>query len=413
MIKTIELVKKAQSGDSNAFEELYTLKLRTILYHIHSLTKSPNDVEDIAQEVGIRLFTKLPNLKAPEAFNVWMQRIITNTCYDHDHHTQKNGKGLTHANIDDYTNIVEEENKEFLPGEYAEAEDLRRLVLDTVSKLPLQRKRVIIMYYFDDMAYKEIAEALRITTSTVSTSIMKAKKMIKRELEKKTGTKADIIPNLSAVTVMGKVMEIDSLRLYPQSRIESIAHSVRSAIDDGVVMVGNSAATSHAEAAKTISVKLIVSVVVAVAVITGGIAAVVHEAATKGDSKPASVDLGIDQAQGSAATDKPAPAKSDLEVIFTGSECDCGHLNPEKARMGGTPAPGSVTVWEITRSGSEDSIASGEGEEVTAPLKALYEDKDDGQYKLTFTNTAESGHRIIVKRNFVIDTGDILLKNYR
>jgi RNA polymerase sigma-70 factor (ECF subfamily) len=404
---TIELVKKAQTGDRTAFEDLYRLKLRTILYHINSLIKSSDEAEDIAQEVGILLFKRLADLKAPEAFNSWLQQIITHECYRHMH---KNSRGGFHANIDDYTNVVEEENKEFLPSEFSEAEDLKRTILKVLDKLPPQRKRMIVMYYYDDMAYKDIAAALEITTSTVSTSIMKAKKMIKKELEKKTGTLPGRASHLSALTVVGMAIDSEANMLYPQSKIDSIAHSVSNMLDKGVQAAAGSSAQTAAHAGtgtgtgafSVAGMKIVAVIIGSVIVVSGGAAGVLHQVK---NSEAAAIKAE------EAATVTMTAANADRKINFIGGECECGHLNPKIAEMSGTAQPDSETTWQIT--GQEGEIASGTGDEVTAPLEKLLDEKKDGEYKLTFINTAKNGHKVTLNREFVIDTGDLSRKQYQ
>jgi RNA polymerase sigma factor (sigma-70 family) len=400
--KTLELVKKASAGDINAFEELYSLKLRTILYHINSLLKSPDEAEDVAQEVGLRIFQSLPALKAPEAFHVWMQRIITTECYRHMH---KNDRVKTYANIDDYTDTVEEENKEFLPDEFAEAEDQKRIILRIIGKLPPQRKRIIIMYYYDDMSYKDIAYALGLTTSTVSTSIMKAKKMIKKEIERKTGALKSSAQALPALTVVGRVIDSDAALLFPQSRIDSIVHSVNTAVEGGVLHTAIPNVAAKAVVVSVATQRVLVVTIAVVIVIIGSTINILHQSSVGEDDPSTLPEV--------ASVTEEAATPADLVIAFTGGECECGHLNPKNAGISGTTPIGPDTTWQITDAVAGEEISAGTGEDVAAPIKALLKDKEDGTYRLIYTNTSETGHVITLSREFVIDTGDKTYKKYQ
>jgi RNA polymerase sigma factor (sigma-70 family) len=400
---TLELVKKASAGDISAFEELYSMKLRTILYHIGSLIRSSDEAEDVAQEVGIRIFQNLPDLKAPEAFHVWMQRIITNECYKHTH---KKSRLKTYANIDDYTDTVEEENKEFLPDEYAEAADSRKIILNCIEKLPPQRKRIIIMYYYDDMSYKDIASALALSVSTVSTSIMKAKKMIKNELEKKSAKSPGRAASLPAMTVVGKVIALDANTMFPQAKIDSIAHSVSHMVMEGGAAAAGTGAAVKAGLSAVVGPKVIAAAVAVVIVVTGSTFVIRHsDEAARNDPAPAVPAATI------PAAEEALPA--DLKITYTGGECACGHLNPKNAEMSETIPAGYTTAWRIVKVKGEKEVAAGTGTDVSAPLKSLLDGKKDGTYKLIYINTSEAGSKVTLNREFVIDTGDKTNKHYQ
>jgi RNA polymerase sigma-70 factor (ECF subfamily) len=400
--KTLELVIKASAGDINAFEDLYRLKLHSILCHINSMINSPNEAEDIAQEVGISMFRKLATLKAPEAFQVWMQRIITNECYDY---LRKKKRTVEHVNIDDYTDFAREENKEMLPGEFSEMEDARRIIFEVIEKLPPQRKRIVIMYYYDDMPTKDIASALEISLSTVLTSIMKAKKMIKKELEKNENTLPDIANSLSSAALIGSLIDRNNFSLWPPDKLDSIAKAVSTAVTSGAGAAAALAATTGAGAGTTAVVHNVIVAVVAVLIIaTAGIYSHTH-------NNPADKDIVFPSAETVTAPENAATA--DLSIAYLGGECECGHLNPKDAEIGGSFQDGTETVWRITKAKGGAEVASAAGTDVSEALITLIDSKEDGEYKLVYTNTAKNGGQITLIREFVIDTGDKSHKLYQ
>ena len=83
MLVEFELIQKAQQGDAAAFNQIVTVYRRRILGTISRLIGRPEDVEDVAQEVFLRLYFSLEQLRTPEVFEPWLYRLTVNACYDY------------------------------------------------------------------------------------------------------------------------------------------------------------------------------------------------------------------------------------------------------------------------------------------------------------------------------------------
>ncbi|MCL4401267.1 MAG: sigma-70 family RNA polymerase sigma factor [Acidobacteria bacterium] len=83
MLVDFELVKRAQRGDSAAFNEIVLAYRKRILGTISRLIARPEDVEDVGQEVFIRLYFSLDQLRTAEVFEPWLYRLTVNAAYDY------------------------------------------------------------------------------------------------------------------------------------------------------------------------------------------------------------------------------------------------------------------------------------------------------------------------------------------
>src|SRR6195256_1603733 len=83
MLVEFELIQKAQQGDAGAFSQMVAAYRRRILGTISRLIGRPEDVEDVAQEVFIRLYFSLEQLRTPEVFEPWLYRLTVNAAYDY------------------------------------------------------------------------------------------------------------------------------------------------------------------------------------------------------------------------------------------------------------------------------------------------------------------------------------------
>jgi RNA polymerase sigma-70 factor, ECF subfamily len=83
MLVDFELIKRAQNKDSVAFNEVVLAYRKRILGTITRLIARSEDVEDVAQEVFLRLYFSLDQLRTPEVFEPWLYRLTVNAAFDY------------------------------------------------------------------------------------------------------------------------------------------------------------------------------------------------------------------------------------------------------------------------------------------------------------------------------------------
>src|SRR5579871_454686 len=83
MLVEFELIKRAQAGDAVAFNQVVLAYRKRTLGTIARLISRPEDVEDVAQEVFLRLYFSLDQLRTAEVFEPWLYRLTLNAAYDY------------------------------------------------------------------------------------------------------------------------------------------------------------------------------------------------------------------------------------------------------------------------------------------------------------------------------------------
>jgi RNA polymerase sigma-70 factor (ECF subfamily) len=83
MLVEPELIERARAGDAAAFNQIVLAYRRRILGTISRQIGRPEDVEDVAQEVFVRLYYSLDQLRAAEVFEPWLYRLTVNASYDY------------------------------------------------------------------------------------------------------------------------------------------------------------------------------------------------------------------------------------------------------------------------------------------------------------------------------------------
>jgi RNA polymerase sigma-70 factor, ECF subfamily len=83
MLVEPELIERARAADGQAFNQIVLAYRKRILGTISRLIGRPEDVEDVAQEVFVRLYYSLDQLRTPEVFEPWLYRLTVNAAYDY------------------------------------------------------------------------------------------------------------------------------------------------------------------------------------------------------------------------------------------------------------------------------------------------------------------------------------------
>src|SRR5437660_5712884 len=95
------LIRRAQQGDTAAFEELVRLYDRSVLRLAVHLTGSQEDGQDIYQEAFLRAYINLARFRFECSFYTWIYRIVTNLCLDHLRRKRSRSRELTTTNAPD------------------------------------------------------------------------------------------------------------------------------------------------------------------------------------------------------------------------------------------------------------------------------------------------------------------------
>lgn len=166
-----ELVKKAISGDVEAFETLLQSK-RDKLYRTAFLyARNKEDTLDILQETAYQAFLSIKNMKQPEYFDTWLIRILIRVSSA----ILKKKKlfildnEVSHTAVDN-VNIEKTSNSQLLLSE-------------AINNLSSDYKTVIILFYYHDLKIKDISEIIGRPENTVKTHLRRARCELRNYLE--------------------------------------------------------------------------------------------------------------------------------------------------------------------------------------------------------------------------------------
>lgn len=169
----IHFVKEMQAGNEQAFTELYRAIYDDVFRMVYSHVHNQADAKDVTQEVFISLYHNINHLKDPEAFPLWIQRVVFTRCTrlfrKRKDSLMSEGYALTLA-------YETEKELDFLPKEKFDNEREQELIHEMVSKLPLKHQEVINCVYFNEMSIQETAEFLNRPKGTIKSQMYAARK---------------------------------------------------------------------------------------------------------------------------------------------------------------------------------------------------------------------------------------------
>jgi RNA polymerase sigma factor (sigma-70 family) len=171
-----ELVGAVTKGDEKAFEKLVEKYKNAVFNTIYRYIGYYDDVEDVAQEVFLKVWHKASSFKGRSKFSTWLYRIVVNEClgYRRKHkHASVSLEGLTDAGITPKSLITEMD-----VNERAQTKMVRTLL----RELPERQRLALILSHYDGYSYKEIAAIMKTSLSSVESLIHRAKESLKKKL---------------------------------------------------------------------------------------------------------------------------------------------------------------------------------------------------------------------------------------
>ncbi len=171
------LIMLFQNGEREVFRylvERYQEKVRNIIFSIFNDTDM---VDDIAQEVFIKVYQALQNFRFESSFYTWVYRIAVNKC--RDELRKKKVKRFFSFNSFEKTTNLKIEN---MATTTFDDENLRGVIEESLKKLPEKFRMPIILKDIDGMSYDEIAEVLECEVGTVKSRLSRGRTMLKEIL---------------------------------------------------------------------------------------------------------------------------------------------------------------------------------------------------------------------------------------
>ena len=326
--KLIATVTAAQNGDSDALNELFNAFYNDVYYFALKTVKDEDLACDITQETFVEIINTICDLHEPAAFVKWMKQITYHQC---TRYFKKKKDVLVDEDEEGNTvfDTLKEEKAEFIPDEALDQQDFRDTILAMLDELSEEQRSATMLYYYDELSVKQIAEIQNVSEGTVKSRLNYARKSIKNSVEtyeKKNGIK---LRSVGILPLLLWLLSQTGKETMPAAAANAVAGGVTAATGTTVVAASGSAAAATATAATATAaatattattagtgifaklaalpiVAKVVAGVVAASVVAGGVgAAILVEKIPESAVPTTTVAMGSIPAQSTAAPAQP------------------------------------------------------------------------------------------------------------
>lgn len=170
-LEELNLIRQAQAGDQVAFGELVTRYQVAVHNLCYRMLGQSQDAEDAAQEIFLRLYRQLHSYNPSHRFSTWVLSIASHYCID-----QLRKRRLSIVPLEIIAPWARSRQPQ--PDDLAEKGEQRDQLQAHLRKLPEKYRLVLILRYWYDLSYLEIAQITKLPENTVKTRLHRARQMM-------------------------------------------------------------------------------------------------------------------------------------------------------------------------------------------------------------------------------------------
>ncbi|HMF99125.1 MAG TPA: RNA polymerase sigma factor [Vicinamibacterales bacterium] len=162
----MDLVARVRAGDLDAFESLYREHAARLYTLACRMAGSPEDGEDLLQEIFLQAYRKLGSFKGDSSIGTWLYRLALNHCLDYVRSRR--------AKMNKLTETLDADNS-FEPTARRESPIARMDLERAVERLPEGCREAFVLHDVEGFDHKEVADLLGIAEGTSKSQVFKAR----------------------------------------------------------------------------------------------------------------------------------------------------------------------------------------------------------------------------------------------
>lgn len=179
--ENLQIIIRAQSGDREAFAALFEQYKNLVYRTAYLMLEESTDAEDALQEIFVQIYKSLSGFDPRKAtFTTWLYRVTFNYCL--------NRRRKKHPFTLPLEEISPALKSEFPGAQLADEE----LLQQAIGKLTDRQRAVVILRYFWDLPYAEIAQILDVPLGTVKSRLDLALKTLRKVIEEQESDKGSV-----------------------------------------------------------------------------------------------------------------------------------------------------------------------------------------------------------------------------
>jgi len=173
--KNDDILNRLKLDDKSVLKDIFQQYYSPVCAAIHRYILDKNLVEDLAQNVFIRLWEKRQTINITSSLGAYLRRMAINEALGH---LRKN----KNIHIEEITAITPQKETENTETQFLQTE-LKEQITNAINELPPKCRRIFQLSRFEDLTYREIAEKLDISVKTVENQMGKALRVLRAKLK--------------------------------------------------------------------------------------------------------------------------------------------------------------------------------------------------------------------------------------
>ncbi|WP_448700054.1 RNA polymerase sigma factor [Mucilaginibacter sp. AW1-3] len=174
-----KLVSRAREGDQKAYADLMHRYKDSIYFMALKMVNNKEDAMDLTVETFAKAFEKLDKYQPEFAFSTWLFRVGTNNCIDFIRKKKLNTTSISGMVDDDGDERPLQIKSDTLnPEEASMKKEQSQTLKVLIDSLPQRYRNLIVLRYFDELSYEEIAEQLDLPLGTVKAQLFRARYLL-------------------------------------------------------------------------------------------------------------------------------------------------------------------------------------------------------------------------------------------
>lgn len=170
------LIEKIRGGDNNAYLELIG-EYRIRLYRkACSIIRNPEEAEDVLQDALVSAYKALDRFRGESGIYTWLYRIVVNKCRDY----LRSRKSKVHESFDEFQPMISD-NRISVEKKLELSEESSYLI-EQINGLDDKYRNALILRYYEELSYEEIAKISSVNLGTVKSRLFKARELLKRAI---------------------------------------------------------------------------------------------------------------------------------------------------------------------------------------------------------------------------------------
>jgi RNA polymerase sigma-70 factor (ECF subfamily) len=174
------VIERARGHDAEAMGEIYHRYVGRIFGLCRYMLGSRESAEDATSEVFLKLQRSIESYDSSIPFPRWLLRVAGNQCIDVLRRRQRGRRAI--VEVEDGTAVMDTPSSEPSPLGAAISKEERAKVRDAIAQLPENYRVPLVLRYYSELSYEEIAQQLEAERNNVATLIFRAKQELRRRL---------------------------------------------------------------------------------------------------------------------------------------------------------------------------------------------------------------------------------------